>query len=64
MKKKLYLVLLAVLLGIGQATAAKKPKTVVASTLRLPQSEIFYNEGIAAMEKGNYDEAIFKFSAS
>lgn len=62
MKKTAFILLLAACTTLS-AWAAKK-KAVVASVLQLPEQEIAYNDGIAFLKMGNYEDAATKFSAA
>ena len=62
MKKTAFILLLAACTTLS-AWAAKK-KAVVASVLQLPEQEVAYNDGIAFLKMGNYEDAATKFSAA
>lgn len=62
MKKTAFILLLAVCSTISASAAGKK--AVVASVLQLPEQEVAYNDGIAYLRMGNYQDAATKFSAA
>ncbi len=61
MKKTLLLILSVTFIVTCNA---KSNKAIVASTIRLPEQEILYNEGIEHLGNAEYDDAVKKFTAA